>query len=106
MAKEKKNQFIVMNMKDVANMSERGRAALQMAAEEMKKARVVNGQNPHPHYFVCNQDEPYAKEVLGVILKGEDVKALNAKAKGSIKDDQEQNSCRDSARDNNPETGS
>lgn len=31
-------------------------------------------------YAICNMDEPYYDEVLGVILKGEDAKTRNADA--------------------------
>ncbi|MBE9595118.1 MAG: hypothetical protein IMF19_16760 [Proteobacteria bacterium] len=35
---------------------------------------ILNRVLPKNKYYVCNQDEPYADEVLQVILAGEDKK--------------------------------
>ena len=36
--------------------------------------RMKNGRPPVPDYCVVNKDEPYAKEILAVIKRGEEAK--------------------------------
>ena len=35
---------------------------------------MIEAYVPNNKYYVCNQDEPYANEVLRIILEGEEAK--------------------------------
>jgi len=37
--------------------------------------RTKHGKNPHPRYWVCNQDEPYADMIIRLIELGEKSKS-------------------------------
>jgi hypothetical protein len=45
------------------------------ACDYIAAMRKHVGKDPDPQYYFCNQDEPYADTVLGVILAGEDAKS-------------------------------
>lgn len=58
-------KFIVINHKHLDRISEDEKKFLHVIL--MKLAN-------HNNYYVCNQDEPYAQKVIGIILTGEDEK--------------------------------
>jgi len=46
-----------------------------------RMADLLEAMQPHlpdNKYYVCNQDEPYAQDVLDVISRGEDEKGANS----------------------------
>ena len=56
-------KFIIINKKHLKNNSDRFRIAFYNALHDLDL--------PNNKYYVCNQDEPYAKKVIDIILKGE-----------------------------------
>lgn len=42
--------------------------------EQVANIRKQDGRNPHPKYWVCNQDEPYADMIIRLIELGENAK--------------------------------
>ena len=72
------NKFIVINVKDFEALSRTNRNTLVGVLDKLYRDRESVGKDPMPRYYVCNQDEPYAGEVLKAILDGEGNK--NAKA--------------------------
>jgi hypothetical protein len=75
MAEFEKDKFIVIPTKYLERISTTARiqlAAVMNAVEKVRgKDKVVN---LYPEYYVVNQDEPYAEDVLSVILRGEERK--------------------------------
>lgn len=65
MAVYEDNKYIVVPMKHFHNLSLSDRNELRAI---VKKIATPN------KYFVCNQDEPYAEEVIKIILEGESKK--------------------------------
>jgi hypothetical protein len=65
---EIENKFIVINKKFLHQMPQVDRIRFQSALISIEKYL------PDNKYYVCNQDEPYAQEVINIILKGEDAK--------------------------------
>ena len=56
-------KFIVINRKYLKSQQDRFRIAFYNALYDLTL--------PDNKYYVCNQDEPYAQEVINIILKGE-----------------------------------
>ncbi|OEU68668.1 MAG: hypothetical protein BA863_16505 [Desulfovibrio sp. S3730MH75] len=69
MAEFKGNKFFVINREHLRESPPfcQGLACLALDYAEQ--------HIPHNRYYVCNQDEPYADEVLRIILEGEDKKS-------------------------------
>ena len=67
-AKFESNKFLVVNRKYL-NSFPGWKCGLVAWALQCIEDKV-----PENHYYVCNQDEPYADKVLDVILKGETLK--------------------------------
>ena len=61
-------KFIVINRKHIDQLPE------HIASELNRSLMIVKSFLPENYYYTCNQDEPYAEEVLDVILNGEDKK--------------------------------
>jgi hypothetical protein len=64
----KDDMFIVINRKHLKNIPE---PVLHDVNEPMQ---VLLEHLPPNKYYVCNTDEPYAKDVLNIILEGEGAK--------------------------------
>jgi hypothetical protein len=64
-------KFIVLNIKDVAQLSKKSQNKFQDAMLEICEIRGLRGAKPIANYYVCNQDEPYAQKVIDIILEGE-----------------------------------
>lgn len=74
MAVVKPNMFVVINKKDAEKLPENVRIWLDNVLESINHIRVQRGSNADPKYWVCNQDEPYAPNVIKAILDGEKMK--------------------------------
>ena len=76
------DKFIVINKKHLEELTEKGKSSdlfvvnnLLDAVDEFRATyEVLCHKNLDQEYVVCNEDEPYAKDVLAVILSGEDAK--------------------------------
>jgi len=62
------NKFFVINRKHLLNIPETYINRVQVAL------RIMDRYSPSNKYFICNQDEPYAQDVIQTILKGEEAK--------------------------------
>ena len=71
MAKIEEN-FLVMNLKHLEKIPAYPLKWFKAILEEVARYLPVN------KYYVCNQDEPYAEEVINIILRGEDEKNLSS----------------------------
>lgn len=71
-------KFIVFNKSDLirAKISKDLIRALNDIDNQIQLSRIRRKANQFPKYYVCNQDEPYAQEVIDTILNGEKVKGL------------------------------
>jgi len=67
-------KFIVINLKDYNKLGEAAQTSLHAVLARIVELRKEEGRDPDPNYYTCNRDEPYAKEVLRIILEGEQVK--------------------------------
>ena len=70
---QEENKFIVIPVKDLRYLDNPQHSSLKEIVEKLAEGRKLEGKKSN-EYYVCNQDEPYAKEVLEVILKGEEAK--------------------------------
>ena len=75
---EFKNKFLIINHKRFEELNDATEdynkevRALQVAIDNFKIAYEKRvGKKLDQKYFVCNQDEPYAQDVIDVILRGE-----------------------------------
>lgn len=66
---EYEEKFIVINKKHLKNLPAGLEDRLSRLLPEI--AQFL----PEHKYYVCNQDEPYAQQVIDIILAGEDAKA-------------------------------
>lgn len=63
MAKYKDNKFIVINKKIADNIPKEDMVAFDEALDALELAIVFNGGELLDNkYYICNQDEPYAKK--------------------------------------------
>ena len=74
MAEYEDNKFLVLKVEDVMRLEKEDRERLNMLLYRIGSNRENQGKNPDPKYYACNQDEPYAIDVLDVILRGEERK--------------------------------
>lgn len=70
-------KFIVIKWDDVHKYLTEGDFLLlaKLTAKIAEGRRAGRKPRPINKYYVCNQDEPYAKEVINIILGGEERKA-------------------------------
>jgi hypothetical protein len=55
--------------------SRKKKEAFLNALEDLKDwYEILTKKKLNQKYYICNQDEPYAKEVIDIILKGESLK--------------------------------
>lgn len=73
-------KFIVINRKDLKHISEEGKANLDAIFKGIQVGRINDDKKALNNYYVCNQDEPYAKKVIEIILEGEDMKVNLSKS--------------------------
>lgn len=67
-------KFLVFNISDVIHYLNSGEITMLTALHgKIENSRIRNGENVNS-YWVCNQDEPYADEIIQIILQGEDKK--------------------------------
>ncbi|MBP3967981.1 hypothetical protein KAF80_02835 [Bacillus sp. WL1] len=65
-------KFGVLKVEDVLKVSSQSElAVLDGIVRKIGIMREEEGRNPEPKYYVVNQDEPYAEEVLNIIKKHE-----------------------------------
>ncbi|MEM5637251.1 hypothetical protein AAHB65_23240 [Bacillus toyonensis] len=65
-------KFGVLKIEDVVKVSTQSElAALRSIVRKIGVMRKEEGRNPEPEYYVVNQDEPYAEEVLNLIKQHE-----------------------------------
>ncbi|MGM7428550.1 hypothetical protein ABRZ22_04860 [Bacillus pacificus] len=65
-------KFGVLKIEDVIKVStDKELATLDGIVRKIGVMRKEEGRNPEPKYYVVNQDEPYAEEVLNIIKKHE-----------------------------------
>jgi hypothetical protein len=65
---EFEEKFFVINRKHIENAPPYQRGLMNLLLNQ------INRFAPFNKYYICNQDEPYAGEVLRVILEGEEAK--------------------------------
>lgn len=65
---EFEEKFYVVNYKYLDDLTPYYKGVFNLAMH------ILDSVLPKNKYYVCNQDEPYADEVLQVILAGEDKK--------------------------------
>lgn len=77
-----KEKFLVINhkhLKLISNTSKMGKNIVDQILTSIQDYHAFAKSlkidvKPNNRYYVCNQDEPYAKEVIDFILNGEDKK--------------------------------
>ena len=76
MARFEDDKFIVLPTKYVEQMPSTLKTQLAYVCDRVRTLRSdAKGEyTPVPKYYVCNQDEPYAQDVLNTILLGEERK--------------------------------
>ena len=68
-------KFIVINKKHLEEI--KNDDGLSRLADSLIKAiNAIEYALPKNKYYVCNQDEPYAKKVIDIIIAGENEKGL------------------------------
>ena len=71
----KKNTHTVIKNEDIQKyLTEGEKGVLNAFLIAIQQGRRKDGKKPVNEYFICNTDEPYSKEVLKAILKGEEEK--------------------------------
>ena len=75
MENKKNDTHIVIKIEDLKYLEDPERFALKEMLNKIISGRIKDKKNPVNHYYLCNEDEPYADIVCGVILGGEGVKA-------------------------------
>jgi len=82
---EKQDKFIVISRKDIIAYCTWPEAVeLSTLLKKIQKRRLEDNK-PINKYIVCNQDEPYAKKIWQIILKGEE--ANEKKNKDKVKEE-------------------
>ena len=69
------DKFIVIPTKYLSLLASTVRGQLNYVLNRVRALRVSQGKGHHPGYYVVRRDEPYANEVLKMILKGEEEKS-------------------------------
>ena len=65
-------KFVVLKVEDVLKATSASEGVvLEGITRKIESLRKKEGRNSDPKYYVVNQDEPYAEEVLNVIKKHE-----------------------------------
>lgn len=74
----KKNMYIVIKQDDIKKyLTDAGIQSLQNILLIIEQGRKRDGKQPSNTYYVCNTDEPYAKNIHEAIVIGEIVKTQN-----------------------------
>lgn len=74
MSEIKRDTHVVFKQADALKyLSRRRKRQLYHILQDIENGRTSDGKAMMA-YYICNTDEPYASEVLDVILKGEDKK--------------------------------
>lgn len=69
------NRFIVIKNDDAGKyLTDDEKESLSNILVAIMNGRARSGKTPEKTYLVCNTDEPYADEVMSIILDGEDQK--------------------------------
>lgn len=66
-------KFIVINLKHIKSLPESRKNAIKTCIDNLLFFLEMT-DTPDNKYYVCNQDEPYAKKVIDAILEGETAK--------------------------------
>ena len=76
MAAFEEDRFVVIPRKYVERLSMTARLALTQMVRQVRAMREQDAGEPVPYskYYVVNRDEPYAEDVLNIILLGEERK--------------------------------
>ena len=74
MAKLELDKYLVLKWSDLDRLAITNRGMVGAIIEKVSKIREAEGRDTDPRYYVCNQDEPYAQQVIDTILAGEDAK--------------------------------
>ncbi|MFA2628566.1 hypothetical protein ABR778_21450 [Bacillus cereus] len=65
-------KFVVLKVEDVLKATSASEGVvLEGITRKIESLRKKEGRNTDPKYYVVNQDEPYAEEVLNIIKKHE-----------------------------------
>ena len=67
----KTNTHIVIKKEDLKYLTANQIKYLDAVLNAVADGRKKDGKKPNNSYYICNTDEPYADEVLEVILKAE-----------------------------------
>jgi hypothetical protein len=68
------NKFIVINIKHLSELEENEKFKFKVWDFKRALESLNLGLPFNKHYYVCNQDEPYAQKVIDTILEGESEK--------------------------------
>lgn len=72
---EKKDMFIVIKKEDAFKyLSETEQRTLDNILEKICQGRTKDYKPPYNTYYVCNTDEPYAKDIHNLIINGDSQK--------------------------------
>lgn len=75
MAEQKRNMYTVIKKEDAKKyLTKEENLEIGRLLGKIADGRKADGKNPFNFYLVCNEDEPYARNVEGEILKGEQIK--------------------------------
>lgn len=78
---KKGTTHIVIKIEDVMKyLTEVEQKSLEVITHTISKGRAEDGKNPNNKYYICNEDEPYAEMVKGVIIGGEYAKTTGKEA--------------------------
>lgn len=76
MAQFEDDKFLVLKWGDIRDHLPAPRIQwLESICDEIGAGRQMMGKERVNQYYVCNRDEPYAREILVAIMRGEDDKA-------------------------------
>lgn len=77
-------KFIVIRKWKISdNLSDKEQKQLDELISKANESDDFFDKEPHK-YYVCNQDEPYAKRIIRIILRGERIKEIKSKIKEKI----------------------
>ena len=71
------NTHLVVKIDDIRRyLSTDQLISLNRMLDDIENGRKIDGKAPSNTYYICNTDEPYAKDVENIILEGEKEKEL------------------------------
>lgn len=71
MVKKETTHFVIKKEDALKYLTEVEYQTLESILNTIIRGRAKDGKRPVNRYYICNEDEPYAKMVEGVIVGGE-----------------------------------